>query len=159
MPSIFLQQENNASLLQREIVLLTISFPCLTGKNPLPPSKLSTFIQKGEMVGLPKVTFGLPNSSFPNAWLFSKVFHKMLHITKKWPILYEEGPTWASRNFFHVEASETMPSNAQGSKNWILISNLAAWFFMASILAALNWSWSSRSCTLIAEWSTLLLKI
>ena len=51
-------------------------------KAPFLPSKSITFIQKGEMVGLPKVTFGLPNSSFPNAWLFSNVFYKMLHITK-----------------------------------------------------------------------------
>ena len=74
-------------------------------------------------------------------------------------IIHEEGPTWVFRNFFHAKASEAMPSNVQGSKKWMLISNFSAWFLMASILAALKRSWSSNSYTMMAEWSTSFLQI
>ena len=49
-----LQQENNASLLQREIVLLTISFLCLTGKNPFFPLSLLHLYKKVRRLGCPK---------------------------------------------------------------------------------------------------------
>ena len=108
------------------------------------------------LLGCPQITLGLPNFSPP------KIFLKCLqnrYILHRWMIIHEEGPTWVSRNFFHTKASEAIPSNAQGSKNWMFISSFAAWFFMASILAAIKRSWSSNNCTLMAEWSTSLLKI
>ena len=108
------------------------------------------------LLGWPQITLGLPNFSPP------KIFLKCLqnrYILHRWMIIHEEGPTWVSRNFFHTKASKAIPSNAQGSKNWMFISNFAAWFFMASILAALKQSWSSNNWTLIAEWSTPLLNI
>ena len=40
------------------------------------PSKFSTFIQKGEMGGLPKVNFGLPNSSPPKILFSLNIFTK-----------------------------------------------------------------------------------
>ena len=40
------------------------NLPVLLGKKSLSLSTFTTFIQKQKMVGLPKVTFGLPNASF-----------------------------------------------------------------------------------------------
>ena len=81
------------------------------------------------------------------------------NILQKWTNIHEEGPAWTFRNFFQAKASEVRPSNLEGSKKRILISNFAAWFLMASILAALKWRWSSNSYTLTAKWSTSFLKV
>ena len=113
--------------------------------------------KKSEMVGLPKVAFGLPNLSFSQRFTFSNVFTKYYKI-QRWPIPYEEGPAWISRNFFHAVVSLAMPSKVLGSKNWIFISNFSAWFLIASILAGLKRSWSSKNCTLTARWPTSFFK-
>ena len=121
-------------------------------------SKSPIFIQKDETVGLPT------NDPWASQLFTSQnsTFIKCLqnrYILQKWMIIHEESPTWVFKNLFHAKASEAIPSNAQGSKKWMFISNFASWFFMASILAALKWSWSSNRCTLMAEWSTSSLKI
>ena len=144
---------------KKKIVLLTISlFMSNWEKNPI-PSKPSTFIQKGKDCWATQSNLWASQLFASQDFLFLKcLFTKSLQITK-WPVLYEEGPTWVSRNFFHTKASAAMPSKEQGSKNWMFISKFAAWFFMASILAALKRSWSSNNWILMAEWSTSLLKI
>ena len=76
IPSIFLQQENSIFLLQREIVLLTILLYMFNREKFLLPFTYLIFMQKGKIVRLPKVTFGLPNPSLPNASLFLNVFYK-----------------------------------------------------------------------------------
>ena len=53
VPPIFLQQANNNSLLQKKVVLLTISLFMSNWEKALPYSKSSIFIQKDETVGLP----------------------------------------------------------------------------------------------------------
>ena len=135
-----------------------MSSPVSLGKSPLFLLSLLHLYKKGQTVGLPKVTFGLPNLSSPNVLLFLHVLQNSYKL-QLWLILHEEGPAWLSRNFFQAAASLAMPSKAQGSKNWIFISNFSAWFLMASTLDVLNRSWSSRSCTLTARWATWLLKI
>ena len=85
---------------------------------------------------------------------FSKSFYKNIKLLQSWLVLYEKGPAWFSSNFFHTAASVARPSNAHGSRNWMLISNFSTWFLMASILARLNRSWSSRICMLTAAWPT-----
>ena len=104
------------------------------------------------MVGLPKVTFGLPNL------LLSQKFYKKYYINKSWPVLYEEGPAWFSRNFFHAAASAARPSNEVGSKNWMFSSNFSAWFLMVSTLAVFNHTWYSKSCTLTVVWPISFLR-
>ena len=78
IPPSFLQHENCNFLLQKEIVLLTICLHQSCWEKVPFSSKLSIFIQKGETVGLPKVTFGLPNLSFPNILLFLNVLQKIV---------------------------------------------------------------------------------
>ena len=113
------------------------------------------------MVGLPNVTFGLPNASFSQRLTFSQKFFFLQNCykCKRWPILHVEGPTWASRNFLHAAASEARPSNELGSKNWMFISNFSTWFFMASTLAVFNRTWSSKRCTLLVVWPISFLRI
>ena len=53
---------------------------------------------------------------------FSKLLQKY-YINKSWPVLYEEGPAWFSRNFFHAAASAARPSNKIGSKTGCLAQN------------------------------------
>ena len=121
-----------------------MSLSSLIRKEVLFSSKSFTFIQKGETVGLPKSDLWTSQLLVSQRFIFLKCFHKIVTILQNRPVLYEEGPALVSKNFLHAEASAIMPSNVQGSKNWILISNFAAWFLMASILARLNRSWSSK---------------
>ena len=79
IPPIFFQQANCNILLQKEVVLLTITFQSYWGKNPLHASTLPTFIQKVKMVGLPKVTFGLPNLLLSQLFI-SQNFYKNIKI-------------------------------------------------------------------------------
>ena len=61
-PPIFFQQENCKFFIAKgSSSSYNISSPVLLGKKAPFPSMLPTFIQKGKMVGLPKVIFGLPN--------------------------------------------------------------------------------------------------
>ena len=80
-PPIFFQQANCKSLLQKEIVLLTIHHPVLLGKKALFFSTFPTFIQKVKMVGLPKVTFGLPNLLLSQRFI-SQNFYKNITLIK-----------------------------------------------------------------------------
>ena len=83
IPPIFFQQANCKFLLQKEIVLLTIRHhQSYWGKNPPLLSTLPTFIQKGKMVGLPKVTFGLPNLLISQCFISQKDFTKLLNYYK-----------------------------------------------------------------------------
>ena len=82
IPPIFFQQENCKFLLQKEIVLRTIVITSLPGEKSLFLSTLPTFIQKGKMVGLPKVTFGLPNLQFSQCLIFKKILQKLLNYYK-----------------------------------------------------------------------------
>ena len=157
-PPIFFQQENCNFLLQKEVVLLTISHhQSYWGKKPLFSLRFLLLYKKVKWLGCPKWPLGFPTFCFPNASLF-KCPYKIYTKYKIGLIPHEEGPTWVSKNFLHADASAAIPSKAQGSKNWILISNLATWFLMASILAGLNWSWSSKNCTLTAGWPTSFFK-
>ena len=80
IPPIFFQQENCNILLQKEVVLLTITFQSYWGKKPLFASTLPTFIQKVKMVGLPKVTFGLPNLLLSQRFISQKAFTKLFKL-------------------------------------------------------------------------------
>ena len=100
------------TLLQKEIVLFTIGPPVLLGKNPFPLSIFPSFIQKTELVGLPKVTFGLPNVSIPYNLLQNIKLYKKLTDPS-----HEGGPAWSSKNFLHAAASAARPSNELGSRN------------------------------------------
>ena len=85
----------------------------LTGKKSLSSSLCFLFLyKKQKLVGLPKVTFGLPNVSF-----FPKSFYNLLNYNKADRSSYEEGPAWFSKNFLHAAASAARPSNELGSKN------------------------------------------
>ena len=110
------------------------------------------------LLGCPQMNLGLPQLFASQNFTFIKCLQNC-YILQKWTIIHEEGPAWAFRNFFQAKASEAMPSNSEGSKKRMFISNFVAWFLMASILVALKWSWSSNSYTLTAEWSTSFLKI
>ena len=122
-------------------------FSSLTGKKPFFLSIFPSFIQKAKLVGLPKVTFGLPNAS---------ISYNLLQIIKLYKSLtspsHEEGLAWSSKNFLHAAASAARLSNELGSRNWMFSSNLSACFRMASILAVFKRTCSSKSCTLMAVW-------
>ena len=107
------------------------------------------------MVGLPKVTFGLPNASFSQ----KKTFYKLLNYNKADRSPHEEGPTWLSKYFFHAVASLSSSSNEVGSKNWILISNFSAFFLMVSTLVVFSLTCSSRSCTQTAVWPISVFRV
>ena len=81
IPPIFFQQANCNILLQKEVVLLTITFQSYWGKNPFLLSTFPTFIQKVKMVGLPKVTFGLPNLLLSKCFI-SQNFYKNITLIK-----------------------------------------------------------------------------
>ena len=129
------------------------NLPVLLGKKA--PSSLPFLLlyKKGKnWLGCPKWPLGFPTLCFPNASFFQKGFYKLLNQLQNWPVLYEEGPAWLSRNFFHAAASVARPSKAHGSRNWTFMSNFSTWFLMASILAGLSRSWSSKNCRLMATW-------
>ena len=80
-------------LLQKEIVLLTIRHhQFYWGKNPLFPSMLPTFIQKGkngwaaqsDLWASQPLVFPTPH--------FQQAFTKIIKLLQSRPILYEEGP-------------------------------------------------------------------
>ena len=62
-------------------------------------------------------------------------------------------------NFFHAWASASMPSKSEGSRKWIFILYLAAWFLTTSILARLRRSCSSSKWILTAAWATAFFRI
>ena len=73
IPPIFFPQANCNFILQKEVVLLTINFQSYWEKSPL-LLYVSHFLykKKKNMVGLPKVTFGLPNPFVFPTFQFSK---------------------------------------------------------------------------------------
>ena len=82
IPSIFFQQENCKFLLQKEIVLLTIRHhQSYWGKNPLFSLRFLLLYKKVKMVGLPKVTFGLPNLLLSQRFI-SQNFYKNITLIK-----------------------------------------------------------------------------
>ena len=114
------------------------NFPVLLGKKSFSSLHFLLLYKRQKFVGFPKVTFGLPNPWFSQRFIFPKNILQNIKLIQSGPILYEEGPAWISRNFFHAAASTARPSKVHGSRNWMLISNLSTWFLMASILAGLN---------------------
>ena len=64
------------------------------------------------MVGLPKVTFRLPNASISPKLLHNITLYKSLTGPS-----YEGGPALSSKNFLHAAASAARPSNELGSRN------------------------------------------
>ena len=97
IPPIFFQQENCNILLQKELVLLTITFQSSWGKKPHLLLRFLLLYKKVKMVGLPKVTFGLPNL-FLSQCFISQNFYKKYYINKKLI-----GPLWGGSRLVFKE--------------------------------------------------------
>ena len=82
-PSIFFQQENCKFFIAKgNSSSYNTSSPVLLGEKAPLISTLPTFIQKGKMVGLPKVTFGIPNLLLSQHSISQKSFTKLLNYYK-----------------------------------------------------------------------------
>ena len=81
IPPIFFQQANCNILLQKEVVLLTITFQSYWGKKkPLSSLPFLLLYKKGKnWLGCPKWPLGFPTLCFPNASFFQKGFYKLLN--------------------------------------------------------------------------------
>ena len=133
------------------------NFPVLLGKKSLFFSTFPTFIQKAKVGWAAQSDLWASQPLVFPSLHFSQNLLQNIKLIQSGPVLYEEGPAWFSRNFFHAAASAARPSKVHSSRNWMLISNLSTWFLMASILARLNRSWSSRTCMLTDAWPTSFL--
>ena len=72
IPPIFFQQANRNFYCKRKQFFLQQPSSLTGEKSPSFASTLPTFIQKVKMVGLPKVTFGIPNPFFFPMFHFSQ---------------------------------------------------------------------------------------
>ena len=95
------------------------NFTVLLGKKaPFSSLRFLFLYKKQKLVGLPKVTFGIPNLFFfPTFHFFQKSFYKLSNYNKVDRSSCDEGSAWFPKNFFHAALSAVRPSNELGSKN------------------------------------------
>ena len=162
-PPNFLQQKNCNSLLQKEVVLLTITLKnCMGKKSPNLHLTLLYLYKKEKLLDWPKMNFGLPQRFNPTFCLVVSAhkLYNILHLKQNLiEHFYEEGPAWSLMNFFHAWASAAMPSKFHGSRKQMFSSYLVAWFLTTSILVGLRRSWSSSKWMLTIAWATAFFRI
>ena len=74
IPPIFFQQANCNILLQKEVVLLTITFQSYWGKNPFLLLRFLLLYKRSKWLGCPKWPLGFPTFFSPNASFLEKFY-------------------------------------------------------------------------------------
>ena len=130
-PPIFFQQGNCNFLLQKEVVLLTISHhQSYCRKNPFFSLRFLLLYKKIKWLGCPKWPLGFPTFSIPNASLLKKAFTELLNYYKVDRSFMRRVPPGYLRSFstLLLQQQSLQMCMALGTECWFWTFQLGSWW-------------------------------